>query len=266
MRHLLFQYKRGNLLPSLGAFFSTVGPLVLVVALSGCATAPPHNPFQISEEQFHTKVKHIALAPIAVPPQLGISESAKLRFDSLIETKLQEAGFATFPAKNWGEVFARIQQEVGGVFDPRTGKPDETKVKTVWARTADEIRSRFQFDAVLLPRVHVVKAYWGSNWARWDGVSEALASGLAGIFVPNASGTMPALSLVVSIGGPDPDGPVQYRHRAGIQVLEKLAPITERFSKLFAPVPREELLTNDERNRAAVEIALGPLVKKPESR
>ena len=264
MTHRSFQYSRGSLLASLGAFSPMVGPLVLVVALAACATAPPYNPFQISEEQFHTKVKRIALAPIAVPPQLGVSESAKLRFDSLIEAKLQEAGFATFPAKNWGEVFARMQQEVGGVFDPRTGSPDETKTKTVFARTTDEIRSRFQFDTVLLPRVHVVKAQWSSASARWDGVSESLASGLAVLGAPNASGTMPALSLVVSIGSPDLDGPAQYRHRAGIQVLEKLTPITERFSgKLFAPVPREELLTNDERNRAAVEIALGPLMKKP---
>ena len=263
MTHHSSQYARGTLLTSLRAFFSIARPLALVVALAGCATAPPYNPFQVSEDQFRTTVKRIALAPIAVPPQLGISESAKLRFDSLIEAKLQEAGFATFPAKDWGEVFARMQQEVGGVFDPRTGSPDETKTKTVWARTANEIRSRFQHDAVLLPRIHIVKAEWSSASARWDGVSEMLASGLAVLGAPNAHGTMPALSLVVSIGSPDPEGPAQYRHRAGIQVLEKLSPITERFSGLFVPVPQEQLLRNDERNRAAVEIALGPLLKKP---
>lgn len=264
MAQILIQYRRGSLLSSFLTILSNVGPLALVAALAGCATAPPYNPFQVPEEQFRATVKRIALAPIAVPPQLGISESAKLRFDSLIEAKLQEAGFATFPAKSWGEIFARIQQEVGGVFDPRTGSPDETKVKMVWARTANEVRSKFQFDAVLLPRVHVVKADWGSAWANWDGVKEALASGLGVLGAPNARGTMPALSLVVSIGGPDPEGPALYRHRAGIQVLEKLTPVSERFSgKLFAPIPQNELLTNDERNRAAVEIALGTLLKKP---
>jgi hypothetical protein len=265
MTHLLSQYKRGSLLPSLGAFCSTIGPLVLVVAVGSCATAPPYIPFQIPEEQFYTKVKRIALAPIAVPPQLEVSESTKLRLDSLIEAKLQEAGFATYPAKNWAAVFTRVQQEVGGLFDAQTGNLDESKVKTVLARTIDEIRGRFQLDAVLFPRVHVVKADFRSAWARWDGVSDALASGLSVFTVGQIGGTVPALSLVVTIDSPD--GPVLYRHSAGIQVLEKFAPLTERISgKMFVPVPKEELLANDERNRTAVEIALGPLLKKSESR
>jgi hypothetical protein len=237
---------------------------VLALSLAGWATAQPLNPFQISEEQFRTQVKRIALVPIAVPPQLGVSESAKLRFDSLIEAKLLEAGFATFPAKNWGDALARMQQEVGGIVDARTGGLDETKAKTAWTSTADEVRSRFQFDAVLLPRIHVVPAEWRFAVARWDGVSEVLASGLAVFGAPETSGTIRALSLVVSIGSADIEGPAQYRHRAGIQVLEKFSPtMAERLSgKMLTPLAPEELLANDERNRAAVEIALGPLVKK----
>jgi hypothetical protein len=243
---------------------SSVGPLVFAVALAGCATAPPYDPFLQSEAQFRQKIRRIALAPTAVPPQLGISESAKLGFDSLIESKLREAGFTVYPAKVWGEVFARKQQEAGGVFDPRTGEPDEAKVKVVLARTAEEVRRQFQFDGLLLPRVHIVRAGWGSASARWDGVSEMLASGLGLLGAPNASGTMPALTLVVSISGADPEDPPQYRHRGGIQVLEKLTPISERFSgKIFAPVPQETLLAIEERNRAAIDVALGPLVKKP---
>jgi hypothetical protein len=110
----------------------------------------PSKPFGIPEEEFRTKVKRIALAPIAVPPRLGVPEPAKLRVDALIETKLREAGFATFPAREWGEVFTRTQQEVGGLFDPRTGDLDEAKVKTILARTIEDIRGRFQLDAVLL--------------------------------------------------------------------------------------------------------------------
>jgi hypothetical protein len=95
-------------------------------------------------------------------------------------------------------------------------------------------------------------------------VSEVLASGLAVFGAPETSGTIRALSLVVSIGSADIEGPAQYRHRAGIQVLEKFSPtMAERLSgKMLTPLAPEELLANDERNRAAVEIALGPLVKK----
>ena len=76
------------------------------------------------------------------------------------------------------------------------------------------------------------------------------------------SGTVPALTRVVSIDSPA-DELALYRRGAGIQVLEKLAPLTERLSgKWLAPVPREEVLANEERNLAAVGIALGPLLKK----
>ncbi len=98
--------------------------LVLVIAVGGCA--PAYNPFRMPKEQFRTKVKRIALAPIAVPPQLGVSESTKLRVDSLIEAKVKESGFITFSAKEWAPIFARAHQEVGGLLDPNTGEPDVT--------------------------------------------------------------------------------------------------------------------------------------------
>ena len=199
--------------------------------------------------------------PHSGPAAARGAEPTKLRVDALIETKLREAGFVTFPAREWGEVFTRTQQEVGGLFDPRTGDLDEAKVKTIVARTIEDIRGRFQLDAVLLPRVQVVKANFVGAWARWDGVSDALASGLSVLATSGVSGTVPALSLVVSIDSPD--GLALYRRGAGIQVLEKLAPVTERLSgKWLAPVPREEVLANEERNLAAVERALGPLLKK----
>lgn len=264
MTHLSLQYRGGDQFPTLSAFVLIVAPLVLVVALVGCATAPPYNPFDTSKEQFHAKVKRVALTPLTVPRELGISESAKLRFDSLIEAKLQEAGFTTFPAKSWGEVFARVEQEVGGVIDLRTGKLDETKLQTAWTRTVDEIHTKFQFDAVLLPAVVIVEADLTSpDWSKQFS-SEAVTSQLGAAFF-GAPTTMPALSLVVTIGGRDPKEPAQYKHRAGIQLLKTPVPVTERFSGKSlepVPVPRGKLLTNDERNRAAVEIALGPLVKK----
>src|SRR2546429_1494880 len=196
--------------------------MVFVVAAGGGAPASESKPFGIPEEEFRTKVKRIALAPIAVPPRLGVPEPAKLRVDALIETKLQEAGFATFPAREWGEVFTRTQQEVGGLFDPRTGDLDEAKVKTILARTIEDIRGRFQLDAVLLPRVQVVKANFVGAWARWDGVSDALASGLSVLATSGVSGTVPALSLVVSIASPD--GLALYRRGAGVQLLPSSLP------------------------------------------
>jgi len=53
---------------SLTAVFATT----LIIA--GCATTPPHNPFKISEEEFHSKIKTIALSPLTVPGDLTDSD------------------------------------------------------------------------------------------------------------------------------------------------------------------------------------------------
>jgi hypothetical protein len=245
---------------------SAVGVLTWVVAVGGCATASPANPFRIPEAQFRTRVTRIALTPIAVPSQFGVPAPTRARVDALIEARLQQSGFATLPASDWLEVFTRRRQEVGGLFDPRTGNLDDAKVKTVLAKTIEDIRGRFQLDAILLPRVQVVQANFNGAWARWDGVSDSLTSGLSVLATSGLSGRVPALSLVVSIEGPG-DEQALYRHGAGIQVLEKLAPVADRFTgKWLAPVPREDLLANEERNRAAVELALEPLLPKREAR
>ena len=141
---------------------------------------------------------------------------------------------------------------------------DDAKINAILARTATEVGQRFPLDGILFPRVHVVNANWSSASASWDGVSEMLASGAGLLGTPNASGTIPALSLVVSINAAAPENPSYYRHQGGIQVLQKLRPISERFSSgIFGPVPREQLLANDERNRGAIDVALGALLKKP---
>ena len=92
--------------------------------------------------------------------------------------------------------------------------------------------------------------------------TDALTSGLSIMATSGISGTVPVLSLVVSVDAPG-DEAALYRSGAGIQVLEKLAPLSERVSgKWFGPVPPAELLANEERNIAAVELALGPLLRK----
>jgi len=67
-------------------------------------------------------------------------------------------------------------------------------------------------------------------------------------------GTVPALSLVVKIE--DIHGPDLYINWGGIQLLQKIS------GSDFVPVPRNELLTSEERNKAAVDIALKPLIER----
>ena len=55
----------------------------------------------------------------------------------------------------------------------------------------------------------------------------------------------------------DTSGAAVYLARGGIQVLSKISGLK------FVPVPVNDLLASEERNRAAVDLAVGPLVRRP---
>ena len=152
-----------------------------------------------------------------------------------------------------------MSEQVGGYFNPVTGKRDETKFKTVREYTLREISTKFNADAILYAAIVPVRAQWSGRTASWDGVEEPIKSTGAQIveaflFGTTSRGTVGALSLAVIVE--DRNGVDMYINSGGIQVLAKIS------GGEFIPVPRHELFANEERNVAAVNIALGPLVTK----
>ena len=231
----------------------------------GCATtAPPYNPFKVAQDDFYGKVKTVALAPVSIPGDLDDPDPVKAKFESLIEGKLREAGLSVIPSKEGEEIWKQMKEHLGGFFDPITGKRDEAKFKAAREYTLRELHTKFKADAVLHPRIQVVGAPWSGGTATWGGTTESIRStgemivealplALLGVGVTR-HGSVPALSLVVVIE--DIHGIDMYVNGGGIQVLSKIS------GGKFSPVPRPELFANEERNVAAVNIALGPLVTK----
>jgi hypothetical protein len=237
---------------------------MLIVGLIqlGCATTALDNPFKIAQNEFYAKTKTIALAPIAIPGDLENPEPVKARFESLIEAKLHEAGFALVQSQEMAAIWKQMAEQVGGYFDPLTGQRDESKFNVVREYSRRELSAKFNADAILLPSIRVVRANWSGGMANWDDTMEAIKSTgeqfkealpliLIGIGV-TSSGTVGALSLVVRVE--DIHGVPVYSKGGGIQVLAKIS------GGKFVSVPREELFANEERNVAATNIALGPLV------
>lgn len=236
--------------------------VTLVVALigGGCATTPPpYNPFRISQEEFQAKIKMIALAPVAIYGDLDDPEPVKAKFESLIEAKLRDGGLSVVPSREVAPIWKRMSEQVGGYFDPVTGKRDETKFRTVREHTLREINTKFNADAMLYTSIVPVKAEWSGRTASWDGVEEPIRSTggqivEAFLFGTTSSGTVGALSLAVIVE--DRNGVDMYVNSGGIQVLAKIS------GGKFIPVPRHELFADEERNVTAVNIALEPLVPK----
>lgn len=239
--------------------FLLLATLAVALIGAGCATTPPYNPFKISQDEFHGKIKTIALTPVAVPRDLENPERVRAKFESLIEAKLREAGFSIVPARESGEIFERMTKQLGGFFDPVTGKRDEAKFKTAVEHTLRELGTRFNADALLYPSIVVVRAPFSVNRANWDGAQEPMIT--PGSYGSALIGTVAALSLVVTIQ--DRTGAAVYINGGGIQVLTKIHKGGFFQPEKFIPVPPIELFAYEERNVAAVNIALAPLVRQP---
>jgi hypothetical protein len=234
--------------------------LAMVLITCGCVQTIPNNPSKISEKQFHGKIKTIVLAPVTVPENFENAEEVKSKFESLIDAKLRQQGFIVIPSSEVMAIWKRIAEQMGGYFDPTTGKPDEEKKKIVISQTFREAHAKFKADAVLHPGIRIITAPFIQNTARWDGASEELRTGsqfLNAFLYPQRDGSISALSLHVTI---EDQGETElYCNQGGIQVLSKMSGFE------FVSVPKQELLTNNERNAAAVNIALDPLVRNSAS-
>jgi hypothetical protein len=107
--------------------------------------------------------------------------------------------------------------------------------------------------AVLVPTVKVVEAQFKAGRAKWDGATQSVKAGSAvkNFWAGSPEGTLGALSLYITLFGPD--GKLYYENAGGIEVLSKVE------GKEFVLVPRQELFTDQDRNKDAVNIALDPL-------
>ncbi len=147
--------------------------LVSLVASTGCATAPPYNPFKVDRGEFLSRVKTIALAPLEMPALGEDPEAIKSEFERLIDAQLREAGFTTVPASRYAALRSEVGQRLGGVYDPISGKADDSKLEALAEQVHQELSEDANVDAILYPSIIPVGAKWGGNEARWDGTPES---------------------------------------------------------------------------------------------
>ncbi|MBM3303377.1 MAG: hypothetical protein FJY85_25950, partial [Deltaproteobacteria bacterium] len=158
------------------------------------------------------------------------------------------------PSMEFGAIWDRFIDQVGGIFDPITGKADEAKIKIVRDHTRREMTNRFKADAVLHPSVQVVGAHVKGFRASWDGTAEEIVSD--GWYRGFEQGTTQALSLIVLIE--DVNGADLYAHRGGIQLISKT--VRGRFVNIAA----SQILTREDQIVNAVNIVLNPFLEKQE--
>ena len=226
--------------------------IMVILLIAGCACRPhPYSlaPFKVGKEHFHGKVKTIALAPLALPFKLQHSQDVQQLFEYYLTMILEAAGFTVVSSDIYSRTWDALADKVGGYYNSRTGKVDNSKLKAVFDHFGRQMYEKYHVDAFLRSSVAQVGVQFAHCRACWHGVSEDI--GLP-FFSADMRGSLPALSLIVSIE--DRDGVVMYNNGAGIQLAA-----TVHFGSINS-LPEEDILTCKLKNKRAVELALQPLI------
>lgn len=221
---------------------------------AGCAVTPPYNPFKVSRPEILSRVKTVAVATVRLPDDLSEREQLRAEFQTMIADELKAQGFQVVPAAEYEKIFTRLRDEIGGFYDPKTGKADEQKIKTVQDLCLRELAATFHADAVLYPAITVVSARILGQTALWDKVSEnCIAGGFWQRFAAGGfQGTIPALSLWVWLK--DVRGDDLYANGGGLQLISKITGAGR-----FVGVPITDLLVDPQIKSRSVQIAFAPL-------
>lgn len=229
---------------------------LLISITGGCATTDtPYEPFKVDQEEIGRRVDSVGLVPCVIPDDIVEHEAKRKEFESYLIKKMRDAGFSMVPSSEYQEVFLPMKAAVGPLYDPNTGDLLKEKKETLTRHVRTEYLNEHDVDALLRCGVVVVKASWNHNHVSWHGTTAA-STGKKGFWAnlsaPSAYGTIPALSFRVSLE--DRKGDDYYVNYGGIQLLRWVSGMK------FKPVPINQLLSDSERNRRSVDIALGPLL------
>ncbi len=238
-----------------------------LLAMGACASAQKvetEGPFKVSRERFYPSLKVVAVAPTSLPIDLEDPEPVRQELEALLEDRLRSAGLTVVPAAEVGPILHDLAEAVGGVYDPFTGKEDETRAERVKLDAARRLAEKYGADAVLRSQVVVRYASIRKYVVHWDGIEEdgKPVDGPGGFWNEfwryyrgrvGGAGSIPALSLEASIS--DLDGQELYSKRGGLQVLGRFD-----VDGRLVPVPRSMLLVDRERSSRAVHLALDDLL------
>ncbi len=238
----------------------TLTLVFLVAAVSGCVT--PYDPFLISRAEIYQRVDTLALMSLQCP-DFDRKEEVTARYEVLITERLEAVGFSVIPAEESSSIMNSKIEQLGGMFDPKTGQVAKEKRQAVKEHLVQELDAKYDFDAFVAPKIVIVTANWSGNSAAWDGVTETV-TGKTGFWAAfsnsNMAGTIPAMSLFVVLRDKT-ESEGYYVGKGGIQLV---AHYGETFTGGFVDIPKSQWFIDEEKDVTAVDIALSALVNEPE--
>jgi hypothetical protein len=173
-----------------------------------------------------------------------------------LHLELTAAGFRTalLDKANYEVVWSQEVEAVGGIFDPRTGRPKPAERASAAVALARRLAQETLASLVITPRLVLRKAELSGTKASWDGRLVQIPT--RGTFggTPTSTGTTTAVSVqLIALAN---DGALAFTTFGGVTLPFAVNFVTEK------PELREDIFSDKTDLAKAAEIALRPLAKK----
>lgn len=176
---------------------SRTGLCGLLLLAGSAAAQPGYEPLAIPRDELHRRVRTIALEPYQ--PLLGTPqpEAVRARVEARFDGALRRHGFEVLPSHHFESLWRHFSQQLGGIYDPSSGAPDEEKYGVVRDFTLRELATRLGVDALLdaymgeRPLESHITFEFGNRlgYGHWASLGEPLRLGDA--LIPGAPGNKP---------------------------------------------------------------------------
>lgn len=229
---------------------------LLVAALAAPARADGYDPYRIARAQFREQVARLVLRPLVLPAGTPDAERVRSDFEALIADALTRRGYAVVSSRVFADTWQRFSGDLGGVFDPVTGRPDPKKYELAWQHSVRELERSHEVDAVLSAEIAIEPMAFGIGWWWWEAAGQPLR--WQGHKLPSAPNQQPQRVEGPYLG-------VVIQDRAQVPLYEgRLALAWSRIylARGYEEVPPAELYADRARNREAVEQLLSVLVDR----
>ena len=236
-----------------------------LILSAGAAQAQKYRPFEIPPEDFASRIKVLAVAPLLLPDSVTDKAQVRRTFDSLLVASLANHGYQVVPSSDVDTLWRRVSDSLKAGRDSAVAARDTGRLMAIERAKISAVANAFHVDAVVVPVLGVTLAVFNSGWARWDGVSQGSQSSgatMAGALGGRGGrGEIPALSLFVMVR--DTTGAMLYFNPGGVHVLARRVVggkgVLLGGGGKFLPIPLDSAVIDADRNAEAVRIAVAPL-------
>jgi hypothetical protein len=253
--------------------------LLLAVSAANAETVavnkpPPPAPsdealgfYNNTRDELLQNVKRVGLVTTRLPDDMEDRDDIRAALQTLAQKYFEKAGMEFVKTDVYDAIYDRINHQIGGTFDPKTGAPKPAERSAVLDNALQEFFEKEKLDAVVLLSVRDGVAQFAGGNAVWNGVTE-YCDGKEPMKFMNASGCgstgrLPEVSLLVQIFSKQKKA--LYGKFGGIQLRGYFNSDAARVGESnFFRVPSAKLLTDERRLERAMRIATLALVETPQ--